>query len=306
MGKSGNKKGGGSKSGFVNGSNLGGLTLGQQIHGRGGNRKNKIGSSLNSNVGSRSILKTKHLEKLALWAGDTVSIRSLAALFGQRLSSSYESMGSPIDSSLFLCQRIEKNGSKKKKQRRENSSVLSQNTVVYTCNFCSHRNLKRGTSKNHMKEILPPRLKQVKSDEKQLNLVKTKGDESKVDMNVEAIVCPENVAGFKEDIADQIRSRSEKAIESNKEMGKTAQELVPSEYIPIEESEARVPEMNHVVCGNVASEKSPPTPLNRGPMLLLDAKPRKRNRSNNKQIANESNSTTMDAEKVSGSSTKRR
>ncbi|KAI3888017.1 hypothetical protein MKW92_029265 [Papaver armeniacum] len=319
MGKSGNKKGGG---GFVNGSSSnqgGGLTLRQQIHGS--NQKNKIGgtSSNTSNSDKRSILKTKHLEKLGLWAAD-VSIPSLGALFGQKLASSCESLGTPVDSSLLLCQRcesilqpgsnctvrIEKNGSKKKK-RRKTSSVPPQNNVVYTCNFCSHRNLKRGTSKSHMKEILPPRPKKVKSDEKRLNLVKTNADEGKLDMtNVEAIVCPENVAGFKENVAAQICSSSEKATESNNERGKIAEELVPSEYIPIEMSEATVPEMNSVTGKDVASEKTPVTPLNKLPMLLLDSKRRKRTKSHNKQVANESNSPTTDTEKVSSSSNKRR
>ncbi|XP_026453289.1 uncharacterized protein LOC113354058 [Papaver somniferum] len=228
-------------------------------------------------------------------------------------------MGTPVDSSLFLCHcqrcesilqpgsncivRIERNGTKKKKQRK-NASVPSQNMVVYTCNFCSHRNLKRGTWKNHMKELLLAKLKHILCEEKQLNLVKTKADEGKVDMNVEAIVCTENVAGFK-DVVDRIRSRSGKAIESNKELSKTAQELVP-----IVESETKVTEMDYEVYKDVPSEKSPATPLNRVPMLLLDAKRRNRNRSNNRsynnQAANESNPTTTDAKIVSGSSTKRR
>ncbi|RZC50024.1 hypothetical protein C5167_018450 [Papaver somniferum] len=319
MGKSGNKKGGGGKSGFVNGSNLGGgLTLGQQIHGRGGNHKNNISSRSNSNVGRRrSLLKTKHLEKLALSAGGHVSIPSLGALFGQRLASCSESMATPVDSSLFLCQRcesilqpgsnctvrIEKHGTMKEMKWRKNSSGPPQNKVVYTCNFCSHRNLKRGTSKNHMKEILPPRMRQVKCDEKHFNLVKSRAGECKVDLNVEAIVCPDNVAGFKEEVVDQIHSKSENVFKSNKEIGKTAQELVP---IAIVESEATVPEMNYLVCKDVASENSPTTPLNSVPLLLLDAKRRKRNKSNNKQVATVSDSKTTDVEKVSGSSTKRR
>ncbi|KAI3934173.1 hypothetical protein MKW92_043165 [Papaver armeniacum] len=293
MGKSGKNKRGGRKSGFVNGSDLVGLTLKQQIDGRGGNQKKKISSSSNSssNVG-RSILKTKHLEKLALWAGGHVSIPSFGALFGQRLGSCYESMGTPIDSSLFLCQRcksilqpgstctvrIVKNGSKKRK-RRKNEVFLHKTRL----------NLKRGTSKNHMKEILLARLKQVESDEKQLNLVKTKADKGKVDMNVEAIVCPGNVAGFKGNVVDQICSRSVKAIGSN-----------------IKKSEAKVAEMDYVVCKDVASENNLATPLNRAPMLFLDAKRRKRNRSNDKQVSTISNSKPGNVEKVSGSLTKRR
>ncbi|MCL7041503.1 hypothetical protein MKW94_018966 [Papaver nudicaule] len=308
------KKGGG----FVNGSIQGGLSLRLQIHGS-NQKKNKIATSSSSSNSSngRSILKTKHLEKLGLWAAD-VSIPSLGVMFGQRLASCSESMGTSVDSNLFLCQRcesilqpgsnctvrIEKNGLKKRK-RRNNSSVAPQNNVVYTCNFCSHRNLKRGTSKNHMKEILPPRPKKVKSDEKRLNLVKTKADEGKLDMNAEAIVCPENLSGLKEDGAAQICSGTEKALESNSEIGQTAEELAPAEFIPIEISEAKVPGMYPVI-GNAENEKSPATPSNKVPMLLLDSKRRKRTKSQNKQVATESNSTTTDAEKVSTNSNKRR
>ncbi|KAI3830496.1 hypothetical protein MKW98_030659 [Papaver atlanticum] len=92
-------------------------------------------------------------------------------------------MGTPIDSSLFLCQRCEsilqpgsnctvrivKNGTKKKKKQRKNSSVRPQNKVVYTCNFCLHRNLKRGTLKNQMKGILPAGLKVSGSSTKRRN-----------------------------------------------------------------------------------------------------------------------------------------
>lgn len=59
--------------------------------------------------------------------------------------------------------RIEKN-QVKRRHRRGKANPLTQNNVVYTCNFCSHRNLKRGTPKGHMREIclkknLPPKLK---------------------------------------------------------------------------------------------------------------------------------------------------
>nr|GMD74906.1 Ribonuclease P protein component 4 like [Ipomoea batatas] len=32
-----------------------------------------------------------------------------------------------------------------------------QNYVVYTCQFCSHRNLKRGTARGYLKQICPPK-----------------------------------------------------------------------------------------------------------------------------------------------------
>ncbi|CAL5356380.1 unnamed protein product [Camellia sinensis] len=54
--------------------------------------------------------------------------------------------------------RIEKNTTKAR-HRGKSSNISTQNSVVYKCHFCSHRNLKRGTPQGHMKEICPPKAK---------------------------------------------------------------------------------------------------------------------------------------------------
>lgn len=66
----------------------------------------------------------------------------------------------------FNCNvRIEKvSANKKKRNRCKKSNIcLPQNNVVYHCNFCSHRNLKRGTAKGQMKEIYPFKPKTARS-----------------------------------------------------------------------------------------------------------------------------------------------
>ncbi|KAJ8428480.1 hypothetical protein Cgig2_029933 [Carnegiea gigantea] len=125
----------------------------------------------------KSLLKLKHLQNLAEWATKEASIPSLGAFFGCRFAEFGEALGIRADPSLFPCQscetllqpgfnctvRIEKN-QVKRRHRRGKAKAPTQNNVVYACNFCSHRNLKRGTPKGHMREIcpktnLPPKLK---------------------------------------------------------------------------------------------------------------------------------------------------
>lgn len=131
-----------------------------------------------------SILRMEHLQKLATWAGGEASIPSLGALFGHHLAASAETMGITLDSSIFPCLRcetilqpghnctvrIEKN--KAKRRCRKTSSVPSQNSVVYTCHFCSHRNLKRGTPKGYIKDIMASRPKPVSASKSISSAVK--------------------------------------------------------------------------------------------------------------------------------------
>ncbi|OVA14055.1 RNAse P [Macleaya cordata] len=338
MGRKGNKKG--PLPGLTYGTNQGSMTLREQINGRKNHNKAAAaggrggGSGGSNNV--RSVLKLKHLQNLALWAGGDASIPSLGALFGQRLASCGESMGIPLDPSLFPCQRcesilqpgcnctvrIEKNGSKMKR-RRKKSSIPPQNNVVYTCHFCSHRNVKRGTPKNHMKEILPSKpkpvaeLKQVSSDKKCSSSAKTIASSSEIGKNAEEIISSEllltvesvtkPVAELEQVCSDQKHSSSAKAITSSSEIGKDVEEIISSEFIPIVQSEASVTKMNPVIARDIPIEKSPATPVERVQMILSDGKRRKRNRSGcNKQVGTESNSATMDAEKATAGSSKRK
>ncbi|XP_030454033.1 uncharacterized protein LOC115675486 [Syzygium oleosum] len=122
----------------------------------------------------KSILKLQHLRKLAEWTGREAPVPSLSAFFGRRLASVGESLGAPPDPSLVSCQRcetvlqpgynctirIEKN--RAKTWRRHRKPVTStQNNVAYMCQFCSHRNLKRGTAKGHMKELYPMKARSI-------------------------------------------------------------------------------------------------------------------------------------------------
>ncbi|KAG0462935.1 hypothetical protein HPP92_021411 [Vanilla planifolia] len=117
-----------------------------------------------------SVLKMKHLQKLATWAGGDGGIAPLGALFGYHLAANAESSGIPIDQSCFQCQRcesilqpgfnctirIQKN--KHKRKRGKKASVTSfQNSVDYKCNFCSHHNMIKGTQKDHLKDIISSR-----------------------------------------------------------------------------------------------------------------------------------------------------
>ncbi|KAK3434349.1 hypothetical protein EUGRSUZ_D01846 [Eucalyptus grandis] len=122
----------------------------------------------------KSVLKLQHLRRLAEWTGREGSVPSLSAFFGRRLASAGESLGVPPDPSLVSCQRCETvlqpgynctiriEKSRAKTRRRQRKPVtLTQNNVVYMCHFCSHRNLKRGTAKGHMKELYPVEAKSI-------------------------------------------------------------------------------------------------------------------------------------------------
>ncbi|CAN8272863.1 unnamed protein product [Cochlearia groenlandica] len=135
-------------------------------------------------INLRSVLRHDHFKNLSLWSssGDN-PIPSLAALFGRRLAAQGEASGIAPDPDLLSCLRcetilqpgincnvrIEKVSASKKKRLRSKKSnnnyniCLPQNNVVYYCGFCSHRNLKRGTSKDHMKDIYPPKPKTNRS-----------------------------------------------------------------------------------------------------------------------------------------------
>ncbi|XVF10609.1 hypothetical protein REPUB_Repub07fG0197300 [Reevesia pubescens] len=124
-----------------------------------GKKQTKGGST---NV--KAVLKHEHLQNLAIWASGEASIPSLASFFGHRLAADGEASAIPPDPSFFPCQRcetilqsgfnwtvrIEKNQAKAR-HRHKKPHILTQNSVVYNCHICSHRNLKRVTPKGHMK-----------------------------------------------------------------------------------------------------------------------------------------------------------
>ncbi|KAF5741059.1 hypothetical protein HS088_TW10G00054 [Tripterygium wilfordii] len=140
------------------------ITLREETSGK----KQQIKGGLGTHK-SKSLLKIDHLRSLAVWASSEGAIPSLGALFGYQFAAAGEALGALPDPSLFSCQRCEsilqpgfncsvrvETNQDKKHRRAKKPGTMTQNSVVYACHFCSHRNLKRGTPKGHMKEICPP------------------------------------------------------------------------------------------------------------------------------------------------------
>ncbi|XVF10603.1 hypothetical protein REPUB_Repub07fG0196700 [Reevesia pubescens] len=159
------KRGGGTKNAANTPSKFQNpISLREEVSGK---KQTKGGST---NV--KAVLKHEHLQNLAVWASGEASIPSLASFFGHRLAADGEASAIPPDPSFFPCQRcetilqpgfnctvrIEKNQAKTR-HRRKKPHILTQNSVVYNCHICSHRNLKRGTPKGHMKEMYPLKVK---------------------------------------------------------------------------------------------------------------------------------------------------
>ncbi|KAK9943608.1 hypothetical protein M0R45_009211 [Rubus argutus] len=133
-------------------------------------KKQRKGGSINP----KSALKLEHLQRLASWTSGEASIPSLGAFFGNMLASTQECLDVPPDPSLFSCQRcetilqpgfnctirIEKNtANARRRSKKPTNFTFTRNNVMYTCHFCSHRDVKRGTSRGHMKGICPPKTK---------------------------------------------------------------------------------------------------------------------------------------------------
>lgn len=110
---------------------------------------------------AKSSLKLQHIKNLAMWATHDAGIPSLGAFFGHHFAASSEALATPIDPSLFTCQRcesilhpgynctirIEKNN-KNTRHKGKKASHYPKNNIVYTCHFCLHKNTKRGTPRN--------------------------------------------------------------------------------------------------------------------------------------------------------------
>ncbi|CAL9080279.1 unnamed protein product [Musa acuminata var. zebrina] len=114
-----------------------------------------------------SILRMQHLQRLATWASKEARVAPLAAFLGERLASKAEASGIPLDPSTLLCERCEtilqpgnscsvriEKVTNKRRRRVNKSRFPRQNNVIYTCHFCSHRNLKPGTAKGHVHALL--------------------------------------------------------------------------------------------------------------------------------------------------------
>ncbi|KAL6190541.1 hypothetical protein ACLB2K_036935 [Fragaria x ananassa] len=131
--------------------------------------------SKGGSINPKAALKLDHLQRLALWTGGEASIPSLGAFFGHKLASTQEGLDVPPDPSMVSCQRcetilqpgfnctirIEKNRAKARRSKKPANFTFTQNNVVYSCHFCSERNVKRGTSRGHMKAICSLKIKKA-------------------------------------------------------------------------------------------------------------------------------------------------
>ncbi|XP_057994475.1 uncharacterized protein LOC131174710 [Hevea brasiliensis] len=59
----------------------------------------------------------------------------------------------------FNCTVLIERTRAKARRRQKKTNAPMQNNVIYSCHFCSHKNLKRGAPKGHVKEICPYKLK---------------------------------------------------------------------------------------------------------------------------------------------------
>ncbi|KAJ6806820.1 uncharacterized protein M6B38_105745 [Iris pallida] len=212
------------------------------------------------NVDSASMLKMEHLQKLATWAGGEANVPPLGALFGRQLASNAEAEGVALKT--FLCERcesvlqpgfnctirIEKNV--KKKGRRNESHIPSQNKVVYKCHFCSHPNSMRGTQKGYVKDLLRSR----------------PGANSNVQPSGKVISTPEKKICSLNKVVGNFKN----GLDEKKIPDQNAQSL-PSVTDSITELTCNIPGVDADV-EQISVEKSPVTPLRK----LLDSSKKKR------------------------------
>lgn len=121
--------------------------------------------NLSSSANAKVVKKMQHLQRLAVWAAGEGGIPPIGALLGARLASTGEDSGiPPPNSPFFTCERCETilqpgiNCSVRilnypqKARHKPRSFSKFVNVVVYSCNFCSHKNMKPGTHKEHLKK----------------------------------------------------------------------------------------------------------------------------------------------------------
>lgn len=109
----------------------------------------------------KSSFKLQHIKNLAVWATRDAAVPSLGAFFGHHFAAPSEALGTPVDPSLFTCQRCEsilhpghnctiriETNKTNARHKLKKSNRYPRNNVVYTCHFCSHRNMKRGTPRD--------------------------------------------------------------------------------------------------------------------------------------------------------------
>ncbi|CAN6586067.1 unnamed protein product [Malus baccata var. baccata] len=255
-----------------------------------GKKQTKGGSSINA----KAALKLEHLQRLAVWTGAETSVPSLGAFFGRTLAAAQETIGVPPKPSLFPCERcetvlqpgfnctvrIEKNRAKVRRRSKKITN-FSQNNVVYTCHFCSHRNVKRGTPNGHMKMICPPKAKTTSN-------LKLKSISKKF------INSKEITAGDEVSKAEEIAPSAGREIPAVNTLAGEGEVSKANEIAPSAGTE-------------IPGVDTPATPaVKTGIALLLGGKKRRRNNSTTKKPAERESSPTSIAENTTSTSNKRR
>lgn len=121
--------------------------------------------NLSSSANAKVVKKMQHLQRLAVWAAGEGGIPPIGAFLGARLASSAEDSGiPPPDSPFFTCERCETilqpgincsvriSNYPQKARHKPRAFSKFVNVVVYSCNFCSHKNMKPGTHKEYLKK----------------------------------------------------------------------------------------------------------------------------------------------------------
>ncbi|KNA21902.1 hypothetical protein SOVF_038900 isoform A [Spinacia oleracea] len=171
--------------------------------------------------------------------------------------------------------RIEKN--RAKNHRRSKTKTPTQNNVVYTCQFCLHRNLKRGTPKGYMRELTPSKPKSSNPKPvKKSNFSNVKTDKPSEENNSTVKTEKENEKNF-----------------SNVETDKANEAPSPSPAITN-------------ICSSVTD--NPTSSLAESGVKLLDSKRRKRKKPGLKASTEENQVSSAPAviEKDSGASKRRK
>nr|GMD75166.1 Ribonuclease P protein component 4 like [Ipomoea batatas] len=271
-----------------------------------------------SHVNAKLMLKLEHIKNLAVWASGEASIPSLGAFFGNRLAASSEALGLPPEPSLFSCQRcesvlqpgynctvrVEKNDAKARRRNKKPRNS-PQNYVVYNCQFCSHRNLRRGTARGYLKQICPP---------KDRPSTKVEHPKSSTTKSSKPMTCPPKDRPSTK--VEHPKSSTTKSSEpmtvaaSNNKDSKidivTSPEIVQGDHM---DSKIDIVTSPEIVQGDhiALPADEPSTPSLRMDISLLDSKRKRRNKSGlKKPVESESISTATDVDQAICTSNKRK
>nr|GMD81390.1 Ribonuclease P protein component 4 like [Ipomoea batatas] len=253
-----------------------------------------------SHVNAKLMLKLEHIKNLAVWASGEASIPSLGAFFGNRLAASSEALGLPPEPSLFSCQRcesvlqpgynctvrVEKNDAKARRRNKKPRNS-PQNYVVYNCQFCSHRNLRRGTARGYLKQICPP---------KDRPSTKIEHPKSSTTKSSEPMTCPP-------------KDRPSTKVEHPKSSTTKSSEPMTVAASNNKDSKIDIVTSSEIVQGDhfAVPADEPSTPSLRMDISLLDSKRKRRNKSGlKKPVESESISTATDVDQAICTSNKRK